>query len=163
MVPAVTPDGQTLFFLMQAERGQSLWMRKLPGGQPKRMLDGFATAPFVSPDGKTVLFLTSVRATDSEALRAQAWVMWIDGSRVTHRIDVPRTATVVRWNADGTGIAYIQTENVWVQPFDGGKPRQITHFDDQRILDFRFSPDGQRLAVTRTQETSDIVLVHGVK
>jgi Tol biopolymer transport system component len=50
-----------------------------------------------------------------------------------------------------------------VQPLDGGAPRQLTQFTDRRIALFAWSPDGTRLAVARAAETSDIVLLKGLR
>jgi hypothetical protein len=51
-----------------------------------------------------------------------------------------------------------------VQPLDGSKPRQLTHFTDERpIVDYRWSRDGKRLAIARASVTNDIVLFKGLK
>lgn len=42
------------------------------------------------------------------------------------------------WTPDGRGIYFVSdrdgVENIWLQPIDGGPPRQITHFKDGRLL-----------------------------
>jgi Tol biopolymer transport system component len=53
-----------------------------------------------------------------------------------------------------------RTENIWVQPLDGTPMRQLTQFNDDRtIVDFSWSPDGRKLAVTRASTLSDVVLL----
>jgi Tol biopolymer transport system component len=71
----------------------------------------------------------------------------------------------LEWSPDGLGLAYVDPSgtNVWVQPITGGRPRQLTHFTDRRIIDFAWSHDGQRLALSRATTTSDIVILKGVK
>src|SRR5439155_24402705 len=71
----------------------------------------------------------------------------------------------LRWTPDGRAIAYIDTarSNLWAQPIDGGMPRQLTHFTDHPVLDFAWSRDGRRLAVSRSTTTNDIVLFRGLK
>jgi Tol biopolymer transport system component len=49
--------------------------------------------------------------------------------------------------------------NLWMQPLDGSPGHQITNFSSERIGDFRWSPDGKTLALTREQDTSDVVLL----
>jgi Tol biopolymer transport system component len=74
--------------------------------------------------------------------------------------------TRLRWTADGRGLTYadVAGTNVWVQPIDGGAPRQLTTFADSRkIANFAWSPDGKQLAVARAVTTSDIVLLKGVR
>jgi Tol biopolymer transport system component len=71
----------------------------------------------------------------------------------------------LRWTPDGRAIAYINsatTSNVWLQPVDGGAPRQLTQFTDRTISDFAWSRD-MRLAVARATITNDIVLFKGLK
>jgi hypothetical protein len=50
---------------------------------------------------------------------------------------------------DDRGVAYTDAtqSNLWVQPFDGKPPYQLTHFTDRIIEDFAWSHDGKRLAI----------------
>ena len=72
----------------------------------------------------------------------------------------------LHWTPDGRGVAYIDgatRQNIWVQPLDGGAPRQLTHFTDRSVADFAWSRDGTRLAVARATVTNDIVLFKGLR
>ena len=53
--------------------------------------------------------------------------------------------------------------NIFAQPIDGGPGRPLTRFTDKVIEDFSVSPDGTRIALTRTARESDVVLVKGLK
>jgi Tol biopolymer transport system component len=48
--------------------------------------------------------------------------------------------------------------NIWSTPLGSGRPRQITHFEDQRILKFAWSPAGDHLACLRESFGSDVAL-----
>jgi Tol biopolymer transport system component len=65
----------------------------------------------------------------------------------------------------GWGLAYVDSRggvsNIWVQPLDGSPPLQLSDFKDERIDSFDWSPDGRYLAVVRSIETSDVVLIEG--
>jgi len=50
-------------------------------------------------------------------------------------------------------------DNILVQPLDGSPGHQITNFTADNIREFQWSPDGKALAVTRTHNTSDVVLL----
>jgi len=50
-------------------------------------------------------------------------------------------------------------DNLWEQPLDSSPPRQLTHFSKERIMRFRFSPDGSKLAIERGHVESDAVLL----
>jgi Tol biopolymer transport system component len=64
---------------------------------------------------------------------------------------------------DGKSVAYIirdrGVDNIFVQPLDGSAGHQITNFTSENIAEFQWSPDGKALAVARTHDTSDVVLL----
>jgi dipeptidyl aminopeptidase/acylaminoacyl peptidase len=57
-----------------------------------------------------------------------------------------------KYSPDGTRIAYLANTsgymNLWVMPDGGGFARQLTTLSERRVTDFRWSPDGQRIAFT---------------
>jgi Tol biopolymer transport system component len=72
-----------------------------------------------------------------------------------------------RWTWDSKALAYVDAEtqsDLWIQPLDGGAPRQLTHFapDGNQIWDFDWDADGRRLAVARGKTSTDIVLFRGL-
>ena len=64
---------------------------------------------------------------------------------------------------DGKSFAYSILDkgvgNIWLQPLDGSPGHQITNFTGDNIREFQWSPDGKALAVARTHNTSDVVLL----
>jgi Tol biopolymer transport system component len=65
---------------------------------------------------------------------------------------------------DGKAVAYrfIENgvENLWVQPLDGAPGHQLTHFTNDHIRFFKWSPDGRTLAVIRFHTEANVVLLH---
>jgi len=65
------------------------------------------------------------------------------------------------FEAEGKAVAYPicenEVDNIWVQPLDGSRGRQITNFDSEQILNFRWSPDGKNLCILRGHTDSDVV------
>jgi Tol biopolymer transport system component len=53
-------------------------------------------------------------------------------------------------------------ERTLIQRLDGGRPSQLTHFNDGMIFAFAWSRDGKRLAVLRGTVSNDIVLFRGL-
>lgn len=49
--------------------------------------------------------------------------------------------------------------NVWMQPLDGTAASPVTHFTEGEIFDFRPSPDGKWLAMSRGSISNDVVLI----
>jgi Tol biopolymer transport system component len=68
---------------------------------------------------------------------------------------------------DGKGIGVFPcrkaTSDIWVVPWDGSSPRQLTHHAPSRVADsiwmFDWSPDGKRLALSRRIEKRDVVIL----
>jgi len=52
-----------------------------------------------------------------------------------------------RWTADGSALAYAAkqegTGNIWIQPLDGGAPKQLTHWNANPVFLFDWSRDGK--------------------
>jgi hypothetical protein len=53
--------------------------------------------------------------------------------------------------------------NIWSQPVEGGKPKQITDFNDMLITGFAWTRDGKQLACTRGALLRDAILVTDLK
>ena len=55
------------------------------------------------------------------------------------------------------------TRRMTADRLDGGQPKQLTEFKDQRIFNFAWSRDGKQLALARGVVNSDVVLLSGFK
>jgi Tol biopolymer transport system component len=110
--------------------------------------------PTVSPDGHRLLF-----ATDSPGV-----VVLCDLPDCTNPKDLKLNGW--KWAPDGRGVAYINEQdhrNLWEQPLDGTPSYPLTRFGDAQILDFAWSPDGKRLALSRGKWYDDIILIKGLR
>ena len=69
----------------------------------------------------------------------------------------------IRFTPDGAGVAYSArangADNIRIQPLDGSAPRLMAAFSNGRVVRFRWSPDGSKLAVLRERIESDVVLL----
>ena len=52
---------------------------------------------------------------------------------------------------------------MWIQPIDGGKPKQVTNFDMPAIVRREYSPDGKQIAIVRGEGTANAVLITGFR
>jgi Tol biopolymer transport system component len=70
---------------------------------------------------------------------------------------------ILQFTPDGKAVAYTvedqEVGNIWVQPLDGSKGRQITHFTSVSVSEFSWSPNGKSLSVSRAERASDIILI----
>ena len=49
--------------------------------------------------------------------------------------------------------------NLWEQPFSGGEPRPITHFNSLLMFDYDWSRDSKQLLVGRGEVNSNVILI----
>jgi serine/threonine protein kinase/Tol biopolymer transport system component len=135
-------------------------------GKVTTLFDGEATFPKISPDGRHVAFLYHPSAPGGTAAAgSRICVVSATGGAVEKSFDVPATAFAIpdiRWTPNGKELVYLELRagatNLWLQPLDGGKPKQLTHFADGIIYNFVWSYDGKVLALSRGTYLSDAVL-----
>jgi len=96
-------------------------------------------------------------------VRWKIGVIQVDGGGSKKVLDLPPTAGYYRWTPDGRALAYVNTidevSNIWIQPLDGGPPKQLTDFKSEAIHHFAWSRDGKHLALVRVQGMNDVVLL----
>ena len=158
-----SPDGKTVVYDSLERGGASVWKMPIDGGTPTRLSPGNGFWVTLSADGKMVLFGSNEGVPPN--VRTSWVVVPIDGGPplYTLKMDPRSQGSRIRFTPDGKGITYIVNEhgvaNLWVQPLEGGEPRQLTDFKSDLIFDFAWSRDGKRLAVSRGQNSRDVVLL----
>ena len=67
------------------------------------------------------------------------------------------------WTEDSKSLIVVrdfdQRSNLWLQPIDGSKPRQLTKFDGGMIRSFAVSPDFKQIAISRGNPSSEAILI----
>jgi serine/threonine protein kinase/Tol biopolymer transport system component len=149
----VTPDERSVIYNSLVGGTVSIWMVPIDGGTPTKLADGGSAS--VSPDGGSMAFADS---------RTSLIICALPGCTSRRTIGSLRFEAPLSWTPDGRGVAYAREGNIWVQPLGGGPPRQLTRSADRRPIGFfAWSRDGKRLAITRSTETNDIILLKGLK
>jgi dipeptidyl aminopeptidase/acylaminoacyl peptidase len=136
---------------------------------------GMGAGQAITPDGHVLVFDAelSTQSSGGGAVSKLALINLEESGRPAAKLLEPdkriaggaggNFANVMTFAPDGKSLAYIirdkGVDNIWVQPLDGGAGRQITNFTSENIAEFRWSPDGKTLAVTRTHNVSDVVLL----
>lgn len=157
---AVAPDGSALFYLSGQSGLQTAWKTDLAGNAPHQFVDVQVRAEgiAVSPDSRWVALLTAGPG------RAETLVLPAAGGAPVRHLP-PAPSPGLEWTPDGQALAYRDASltNLWIQPIDGSPARPLTHFTDQSIFAFGWSPDGKQLALWRGARSSDIVLLKNIK
>ena len=157
----ILPNDQTVLFLSNRSGEQALWSVPLAGGPAREVLHRFVASGSlsVSPDGRQLLCNAGV-------VDGRLTTILCDLPDCANQREVPVRSRAGRWSPDGRGLAYVDRadpKNIRIQPIDGGAPRQLTRFTEKDIVDFAWSPDGARPAITRRTQLSDMVLIRGFR
>ena len=168
LAPECSPDGKWVLY----DDMQDLQVKRvsIDGGRPE-IVPGTAlpTGYFheglsISRDGKLLAFLTTI--DQNTAPHKIALVSLDTGPESPTRFlePDPRVAEAPQLTPGGEAVVYPirenGTDNLWLQPLDGSRGRQITNFTSDTIPTFRFSPDGKNIGVIRSRTESDVVLLH---
>jgi Tol biopolymer transport system component len=134
----------------------------IDGGKPERLGKDFPefSGFDISRDGKTAVLGTY----DFKAQRPNLSLTSVDSGLVLRTLEYdPRHRGQPRFSPDGKGVVYPIREKgadeLWLQPLDGGRGRQLTNFGSLKIYSYQWSPDGKSLALVRGDSPSDLVLI----
>jgi eukaryotic-like serine/threonine-protein kinase len=171
--PVCSADGKWAYYWDMAL--QQLWRVPLDGSGKTEMFPGSAvprtfpvgTGLSPSPDGKDLVYVLATMPTPEDPYPQYKVALLGSSSKSLppHLIDADERISSggVNFTPDGKAVAYPIRENgvdnLWVQPLDGSRGRQITSFDSEQILNFRWSPDGRSLCILRGHTDSDVVLI----
>jgi len=156
-----SPDGRWAIYEDAAGGGQ-LMKVSIDGGDSVRLSPELVANGYdISPDSKTVAFASFGHLGEHIE---ELTLVPLDPGQATRKIafERPRNGSI-RFSPDGKAVVYpVRTagvDNLWLQPLDGSKGRQITQFPAEHIVDFHWSFDGKQLALVRGHTDSDVVLI----
>ena len=156
--PECSRDGQWVFYTDRGDN-QAIKRVSLEGGQPETLIKEGIGAWALSPDGNTIVSL-EVRELDH---RLVLNLYSIDDKKTNYHDLDQRASSPLCYAPDPKAVVYVVREkgvdNLWEQPLDNSPARRLTHFTAERIMRFRFSPDGSKIAVERGHVESDAVLL----
>jgi dipeptidyl aminopeptidase/acylaminoacyl peptidase len=138
--PRFSPDGLTLAFLSDRDKGSAIWLLPLQGGEAKRLTDRDAVVLDYdwSPDGQA--FAVAARElTEREKLTRD------EKTDVLARRPDCRRITRLYYKMDGAGFRPETNSHIYLVRATTGKRVALTRGDHEH-LEPRFSPDGKRVA-----------------
>jgi serine/threonine protein kinase len=159
--PVCPQDGKSVFFMDQSGNRKLLRV-SIDGGETQVITELPVSNSFdVSPDGKIVAFPSLEHSGEHREMLA---IVEADGSKTAKMMGFERPRFgLLHFSRDGKGVIYPVREggvdNLWLQPLDGSKGKQITDFTSEHIYDFHWSFDGKQLALVRGHTDADVVLI----
>jgi len=158
--PQVSPDGRWLLYcaLDTATGQQTLRKQLLTGGSPVTMSPAFAARPSFSPDGKQIVFTTE------QAGQRGFGILPLEGASPLRFIPYPANCEdLTGWTPDQRAVTCIMNQkgvgNIWAVPLNGTAQYAVTHFSDEGLNWYAWSPDGKQIAVSRGVQNGDAVLL----
>jgi len=172
--PAWSPDGRRIAFTRNEDVGESttftdddVFVMDADGDDPRQLTaeqDGRSSGqPTWSPDGGEIAFVRGQSVASVVPSRfGGLFVMRADGSDVRRLTPDPRGSadTSPAWSPDGREIAFTRGENlssftrvnmdIYVVDPEGGAPRRLTRTAHIFETTPAWSPDGSRIAFTRS-------------
>jgi Tol biopolymer transport system component/DNA-binding winged helix-turn-helix (wHTH) protein len=165
--PTLSPDQQWVVYSSIQSGKRTLWKVPVSGGGAVPLTDKVTEYPAISTDGQMISCLYRENASSPSIV---AVLSFSDGAPLRF-FDLPTIPwPLVRWlpapEAEPTFI-WIETSdeisNLWSQPFNGGTPTRLTDFKTERIFDYAWSHDGQRLACARGAVKHDVVMLNSLR
>ena len=158
---ALSPDGKTLFYLMEA-KATSLLMRDLGTGHEKVLYraDGYTSNLALSPDGRQLAFTTHDKVTRSVLLM----VMSAAGGEPRELLRLQDRVTSLAWTPDRLEILFgrrggtslqEQTVELWRISAEGGEPQKLG-LAMEGLRELRIHPDGKRIAFSAGESKAEI-------
>jgi serine/threonine protein kinase/Tol biopolymer transport system component len=158
-------NGDFVTYKQQESDGTAhIWKLPLSGGPSVKVSDLIAlTGPVNSPDGRHLAFPAIQKDGTVKVV-----VLSTETAAQETQFDIPPTldsgSHTVSWTPDNRSIAISDRRsgvaNLWALPiFVKGKPEQLTHFTSGMIWNFQWSPNGNKLAIARGSDDSDVVLL----
>jgi serine/threonine protein kinase len=160
-LPVCSSDSRWVYYIEEKDEGK-LARVSIDGGTSQVISDlpiSYRSID-ISPDGKLAVFATLEHT--GEHKQKLALVATDSGQTKLMEFERPLFG-FLRFTHDGKAVAYTTrsngVDNLWLQPLDGSKGKQITNFTSERIYDFHWSFDGKQLALVRGHTDSDVVLI----
>jgi Tol biopolymer transport system component len=137
-----SPDGKQIAYIDGDGDEMELWMMNLANGEKKQLTKNnyVDMKPDWSPDGKWIVYTAKIQEGELIAVSA------VDDE--TRRLTFhPASDAFPKFSPDGKTIAFSSDrngfQNIWLLPFAGGEPQQLTFDQEAGGLGMCWSPDGQ--------------------
>jgi Tol biopolymer transport system component len=124
--PLWSPDGNSLVFWSIRDGNTDLYTIAVDGRGETRLTDDPEEDlnPAISPDGAWIVFYSS--RGGSGAL----WRMPREGGEPLRL--APRGGTSSIWSSDGRAVYFLDRNDLWIVPAEGGEVRKLTDFSGKR-------------------------------
>ncbi|MEQ8790193.1 MAG: S41 family peptidase [Pirellulaceae bacterium] len=152
------PDGKTLLLSGMRDGHWRHARRFFPVGLEQRsaeqpLFDAYGSDASLSPDGRRLLFVREGERWWRKGYRGsragQIWMCSLKSNNFTELLKLPTDCFWPKWKADGRGFYYVGAEsgsfNLWEYDLKSKKSTQLTHFEDDSVVNPTVSRDGSTI------------------
>ena len=157
--PGWSPDGRWIVLLGQ--KGTDIGVFRMPadGGEPVLIGRTLFGAPVISPNGQ---WLASQASGENNRVAISLTPFPDGGSGRIVPTPFPLASGAMTWAGDSALLVSDRQGNLMRVPVDGGKPTTVASLGGDYITQCASSRDG-RIACVRSQQTTDVVLLRGLR
>lgn len=157
--PSCSPDGKWVVYDNQSKGAFTVWKVPIDGGTPEKLSEKNARMPVVSPDGAFI----ACRYIFPDRKREIA-ILPFSGGDPVRRVPIPMPEwQSVQWWDEGRALTYVEKRdgrsNIWSYDLASGAKKQLTHFEDEQIFAYGWSPDQRFLASERGTEIRGVMII----
>ncbi len=167
-LPAVSPDGATVYYIQRNPRSNVLWKQTIADGKREMLTQQGKLAPGsflkISPDGRSLAFKSQKEDTETDT----ADIVFFDlNGESEPRIQTIKTQNpTIVWTDGGRSFDYFDNQpdaaRLWRQSVDGKTERKfLLELPKARVFSFAWSADGKTLTLGRGRQDNDAILLTG--
>jgi Tol biopolymer transport system component len=160
--PSCLQDGSVVYVDNHGGDEGTLMLVPADGGAPRRLVDSVTTfSTDVSPDRHTLSYTDLKSPTDT--LDRLTIEDLNTGKTLVQRTIPKERSLAYRLSPDGRVVSYRLrmrgADNIYRENANGADSIPLTRYQSGKITDFRYSPDGKKIAVVRVSQQGDVVLI----
>jgi Tol biopolymer transport system component len=163
--PDISSDSKWVIYSAWIGGQQKIFRVPIEGGEPQQLTPDSmrVTEPRYSHDGSRFACFVN---NDKTSVYDQLAIFPAEGGDPIKTFKLPPNVYISRgpvWTPDDKGITMIvapgELQNLWVQPIEGGDPKQITNFQLPGIARRDYSRDGKRIAIVRAEGFGNAIMI----
>lgn len=159
--PKFAPNGNSIFYEYTKNELTFLANISIENGQKREVIvDETIIFYDVSPDGKSVVYSYQEKSNGTVKMAIRS----LETGEIIKNFDVV-PARFLKFSSDGKSLIFKNSEkeatisSIWIQPIEGGKPKQLVDFKLDDVYWIDYSKDGKFLANISGKPSSDLILL----
>ena len=164
LYPEISADGKWLYYTGPESYPKKLWRMLLKDKTATKLLENVEGNMKVSPTESNQLLVYHFDEKDKK----DKWKYTLfshEKTKVLERLSFYSQDKVTDWKKDGSGIYFLsfgeRNNNIKFFNLKDKSTKQVSFYDDQRIVNLKVSPNGKSFALSRGTRNANILKISG--